>query len=163
SLSDVAVQGAERFLMPDSYVRDTHALATALLDDNRKREGSGRKPLFAIEAETVSLVSQPEPSERVPIPRGEGASELRRSGLGAQSGMGRGPGDVTREARGEAGASGQLPVLLVCGEAMAEAMVDATLGVRVVAVPDVDESYFRASAEVGAQEESVRRARREER
>ncbi len=87
SLTEIAAQGAERLLMPDAFVRDTSALGAALTEDNRRREAAGRKPLFALEAETVTLAAQPEPGERavaaavarVPVT----PAEVRRSALAA--------------------------------------------------------------------------------
>jgi hypothetical protein len=248
SLIEIAAQGAERLLMPDAFVRDAGSLGAALREDNRRREGSGRRPLFALEGEAVGLAAKPEPGERpaVPVARGLATpAELRRAGLvslrrrlrecdgatvehvaarlldrsgfrelkvakrgrehvvytarrrmglgdvrhcvrvlrggsdagrrdvtelrrdlghyGAQIGIVLTPGEAGREARGEAGAAGQLPILLWCGEALAEALADAGVGAATVAVPEVDEGFFRAAAEAAAQEESARRARREER
>jgi hypothetical protein len=249
TLAEIAAVGAERFLMPDAFVRDSVSLQAALTDDNRRRESAARKPLFAIEGDLVTLVGQPEPGERPsaqPRTAGSGAvADLRRSALatlrrrirdcdgptvehlavqmlersgfrdlkvsrrgrehviyvgrkrmgageirycarilrhssevgrreitecrrdlghyGAQIGMVIAPGDASRDARGEASAGGQLPIVLLTGEWMAEAMSDAGVGVTVVAIPEVDERYFRAAAETAGQEEAARRARREER
>lgn len=68
SLVEIAAQGAERSLMPDAFVRDTGSLQAALHEDNRRREAAGRKSLFLIEAEAVTLVAQPEPGERIAAP-----------------------------------------------------------------------------------------------
>jgi hypothetical protein len=249
SLGEIAAQGAERLLMPDAFVRDVGALAAALTEDNRRREAAGRKPLFALQGETVSLAAQPEPGERPAVPvaaRGPMApadvrrsalaalrrrlrecdgptvewvaarvleglglkelkvakrgrehvvftgrrrmglgeirhcvrllrsggeagrrdvSELRRdiSNYGAQIGVVISAGDAAREARAEASAAGQLPVMLLCGEALAEAMTEARVGCRPVVVPEVDEDFFRQAAEAAAEEEAARRARREDR
>jgi hypothetical protein len=246
---EIAAQGAERLLMPDAFVRDVGSLQAALAEDNRRRESSGRKALFQIDGETVTLVAQPEPGERVaPAPAARAPSSVadaRRAGLaalrrrlrecdgatvehvagklleklgfrdlkvakrgrehviytakrrmglgdvrhgvrivrggaeagrrevadlrrdlahyGAQIGVVLGAGDATREARGEAAAAGQLPVLLLCGEALAEALADAGVGCVQVVVPDVDEAFFQAAAEAAEREEAARRARREER
>ncbi|HEX9052644.1 MAG TPA: HTH domain-containing protein, partial [Anaeromyxobacter sp.] len=91
--------------------------------------------------------------------------DLRRDlgHYGAQIGVILSTGDAARDARGDASAAGQLPVVLYCGEALAEALVDAGLGCVPVVVPDVDEEFFRAAAEAAEQEEAARRARREER
>src|SRR3990172_7461931 len=87
ALAEIAAQGAERFLMPDAFVRDTGALASALAEDNRRRETAGRRPLFALEGDTVALAAQPEPGERpvVPIAASRAISpvDTRRSALGA--------------------------------------------------------------------------------
>ncbi len=85
-LAEIAAQGAERFLMPDAFVRDGAALAAALAEDNRRREAAGRKPLFALEGEAVSLAAQPEPGERAAAPLAvarpaAAAGELRKSAL----------------------------------------------------------------------------------
>jgi hypothetical protein len=85
SLSEIAAQGAERLLMPDAFVRDTSALEAALAEDNHRRESAGRKALFAIQGEMVSLAAQPEPGERPAVPavaRGPvAAADVRRSAL----------------------------------------------------------------------------------
>ncbi|HZZ84445.1 MAG TPA: HTH domain-containing protein [Anaeromyxobacteraceae bacterium] len=252
SLAEIAALGAERALMPDAFVRDAAALQAALLEDNRRRESGGRKPLFALEGEQVSLLAQPEPGERAapqaatPATRlAASPAELRRAGLqalrrklresdaataehlcaklleqsglrelkvakrgrdhvvytarrrmgladvrhcvrvirggtdvsrrdltemrrdlghyGAQIGVVLSAGEAAREARGEASAAGQSPVLLLCGEALAEAFADAGIGCTQVVVPEVDEAFFKAAAEAAALEEAARRARREER
>jgi hypothetical protein len=252
SLAEIASQGAERLLMPDAFVRDGASLRAALLEDNRRRESSGRKPLFLVDGDAVTLVSQPEPGERpaaVAAPArpaaAQSASELRRAALaalrrrlrecdaatiehlsarlleksgfrevkvakrgrehviytarrkmgltdlrhgvrivrngadasrrdvtelrrdlahyGAQIGVVVTAGEVAREARGEAAAAGQLPIVLLCGEALAEAFADAGLGTVPVVMPEVDEAFFRSAAELAEKEEAARRARREER
>jgi hypothetical protein len=91
--------------------------------------------------------------------------DLRRDlgHYGAQIGVLFTAGEAGREARGEAAAAGQLPILLVCGEAFAEALADAAVGATTVAVPEVDEAFFRTAAEAAEQAEAARRARREER
>ena len=249
SLGEIATSGAERQLMPDAFGRDHAALASALAEDNRRREAAGRRPLFLVEGETVTLASQPEPGERpsaatlgprpVPSldPRRAGLAALRRRlrdcdpatvehlvlkllerlgyrelkvarrgkdhllvtgrkrmGLaevrhgfrvlrgggdatrrdvvetrrdlghyGAQIGAVLTAGEAQRDARGDAVAAGQLPVLLLCGEALAEAFADAALGCSQVLVPVVDEAWFAAAAEAAGREESARRGRRDER
>ncbi len=86
-LVEIAAQGAERLLMPDAFVRETASLQAALSEDNRRRESGGRKPLFQIDGETVTLVAQPEPGERAAAPapaRGPTTlAEMRRAALGA--------------------------------------------------------------------------------
>ncbi|GEJ57326.1 HTH domain-containing protein [Anaeromyxobacter diazotrophicus] len=250
TLSEVASQGAERLLMPDAFVRDTAALAAALAEDNRRRDAAGRRPLFAVDGEQVSLAAQPEPGERAAQPmaaaaaRPASATELRKAALGAlrrrlrecdaptlehvvaallermglrelkvakrgrdhvvytgrrklgllevrhcvrilrsgdpgrrevtevrrdvgnygaQVGVVVSAGEPAREARGEATAAGQLPVLLLCGEALAEALSEHEVGCRPIVVPEVDEAFFRTAAEAAQTEEAARRARREER
>jgi len=86
TLSEIAALGAERLLMPDAFVRDGGSLRAALVEDNRRRESAGRKPLFLVESETVTLVAQPEPGERAPVAAvaarpatAQSASELRRA------------------------------------------------------------------------------------
>ena len=250
TLAEVGAQGAERFLMPDAFVREPAALAAALAEDNRRRESAGRKPLFALEGEQVSLAAQPEPGERAATPLAAvrpaaSAGELRRAALlalrrrvrecdpatvehvvaklleatglrelkvakrgrdhvvytgrrrmgladvrhcvrviragtdagrrevsevrrdvgnyGAQIGVIVSAGEAPREARGEATAPGQVPVLLLCGDALAEALAEASVGCRPVIVPEVDEAFFRAAGEAAQAEEAARRARREDR
>jgi hypothetical protein len=244
---EIAATGAERALMPDAFVRDGAALGAALSEDNRRREAAGRKALFQIDGDVVTLVAQPEPGER-PAPAAAAraaAGDLRRSALaalrrrlrecdeptvehvamrlleklgfrdlkvakrgrehlvctgrrrmglgdvrhairilrtgadagrrdvsdlrrdighyGAQIGVVVTSGDAAREARGDAGAAGQLPVMLLCGEALAEALADAGVGCVPVVVPELDEAFFRAAAEIAERDEVARRARREER
>ena len=250
SLGEIAAQGAERFLMPDAFVRDGAALAAALTEDNRRREASGRKPLFALEGDSVALAAQPEPGERAAAPLAvarpaAAAGELRKGALmalrrrvrecdpatvehvvaklleamglrdlkvakrgrdhvvytgrrrmglgevrhcirilrgaaepgrrevadvrrdvgnyGAQIGVVVSAGDAARDARSEATAAGQVPVLLLCGEALAEAFTENAVGCRPIVVPEIDEAFFKSAAEAAQQEEAARRARREER
>jgi hypothetical protein len=248
---EIAATGAERLLMPDAFVRDVAALRAALTEDNRRREGSGRKALFQLDGDTVTLVAQPEPGERaaavaVAAPKAAtGAADLRRAALatlrrrlrecdeatvehvsmrlleelgfrdlkvakrgrehvvctarrkigladvrhavrilrtgadagrrdvtdlrrdighyGAQIGVVITAGEAARDARGDAAAAGQLPIVLLCGEALAEAFADAGVGCVPVVVPEVDDGFFRAAAEAAARDEAARRARREER
>jgi hypothetical protein len=87
SLGEIAALGAERQLMPDAFGRDHAALASALEEDNRRRESAGRHPLFQVAGEAVTLVSQPEPGERAaavaaPV-RQATPADLRRAGLSA--------------------------------------------------------------------------------
>jgi hypothetical protein len=91
--------------------------------------------------------------------------EVRRDlgNYGAQMGVLLGAGDAGRDARGEASAAGQLPVVLLCGEALAEAFTEAGVGVNAVAVPEIDEAVFGAAAEIAEREEASRRVRREDR
>jgi ribonuclease E len=250
NVAEIAAQGAERLLMPDAFVRDTASLDSALLEDNRRREASGRKPLFQIEGDVVTLVAQPEPGERVAAPavaarapaspldvrlaalaalrrrlrecdgptvehvvgklleklgfrevkvakRGRehviytarkrmGLGDVRhairivRSGgdagrrdvtdlrrdvghYGAQLGIVVTSGDAGREARSEAASAGQLPIVLLCGEAFAEALADAGVGCVPIVVPEVDEAFFKTAVEAAGREEAARKARREER
>jgi hypothetical protein len=247
-LVEIAATGAERMLMPDAFVRDAAALRAALSEDNRRREGAGRKALFQLDGDTVTLIAQPEPGERaapVAAPRAASAGDLRRSALaalrrrlrecdeptvehvsmrlleklgfrelkvakrgrehvvctgrrkmgladvrhairilrsgadagrrdvsdlrrdighyGAQIGVVVTPGEAAREARGDASAAGQLPVVLLCGEALAEALTEAGVGCVPVVVPEVDEAFFKAAAEAAERDEAARKARREER
>ena len=84
-LAEIAATGAERLLMPDAFVRDVAALRAALTEDNRRREGNGRKALFQLDGDTITLVAQPEPGEHaaaVAAPRPvSGAADLRRAAL----------------------------------------------------------------------------------
>jgi hypothetical protein len=84
---EIAATGAERLLMPDAFVRDAASLRAALAEDNRRRESAGRKALFQIEADTVTLVAQPEPGERAAAPAPARApatlQEVRRTALAA--------------------------------------------------------------------------------
>ena len=249
-LAEIAAQGAERLLMPDAFVRETASLQAALAEDNRRRESAGRKPLFQIDGETVTLVAQPEPGERRAVPPqparpAASAAELRRVALaalrrrlkecdgptlehvaarlleklgfrdlkvakrgrehviytarrrmgladlrhgirimrtgadasrrdvselrrdlghyGAQIGVVLTAGDAARDARGDASAPGQLPVVLLCGEALAETLAEAGIGTVPVVIPEVDEAFFRSAAEAAEKEDAARRARREER
>jgi ribonuclease E len=250
AIAEIAAQGAERFLMPDAFVRDSAALAAALAEDNRRRQSAGRKPLFAIEGDQVALAAQPEPGERAAVPLAvprpaASAGDLRRSALlalrrrlrecdaatiehvvvklleamsihdlkvakrgrdhvvytgrrrmgladvrhcirilrgggepgrrdvgevrrdvgnyGAQIGVVVSAGEAGREARGESTAAGQLPVLLVCGDALAEALTEHAVGCRPIVVPEVDEAFFKSASEAASLEEAARRARREDR
>jgi hypothetical protein len=92
-------------------------------------------------------------------------SDLRRDvgHYGAQLGVVVTSGDAGREARSEAAAAGQLPIVLLCGEALAEALADAGVGCVPVVVPEVDEGFFKVAAEAAEREEAARKARREER
>ena len=248
-VAEIAALGAERLLMPEAFVRESASLESALLEDNRRREGAGRRPLFQIESGTVTLVAQPEPGERVaaaaPVRVAASLADVRRTALaslrrrlrecdgptaehvagklleklgfrdlkvakrgrehviytarkrmgvaeirhgirilrggaeagrrdivdlrrdlghyGAQLGVVVSAGDAAREARSEALAPGQLPVVLLCGEALAEAFAEAGVGCVPVVVPEVDEPFFKAAAEAAEREEAARRARREER
>jgi hypothetical protein len=86
ALAEIAAQGAERSLMPDAFVRDTGALAAALAEDNHRRETAGRRPLFALEGDTVALAAPPEPGETGSDARSEPRDLPRRhapSALGA--------------------------------------------------------------------------------
>jgi hypothetical protein len=72
--------------------------------------------------------------------------DLRRdlAHYSAQMGLVLAPGEVAREARGEASAAGQAPVALYCGEALPDEMIALRVGVTVqtVEVPDMDEPFF---------------------
>ncbi len=86
TLAEIAAQGAERLLMPDAFTRDANALRAALLEDNRRRESGGRRELFQVDGDVVSLVAQPEPGERPALPMLRAAAtpaEARRAGLAA--------------------------------------------------------------------------------
>ena len=61
---------------------------------------------------------------------------------GAQIGMLVTSGEAHRDARGEASAAGQMPVLLIAGEAFAEAFAEAGIGCRLVAIPEADEEFL---------------------
>jgi hypothetical protein len=91
--------------------------------------------------------------------------DLRRDlgHYGAQIGVVITPGDAARETRTEAAGAGLLPVLLLCGEALAEAFADAGVGCAQVVVPEVDEGFFQTAGAAAEREESARRVRREER
>lgn len=249
TLRELAAMGAERMLMPDAFVRETRSLAAALLEDNRRRESAGRKPLFTVDGENVSLGAAPEPGERPAVAIAArapvGATEMRhaamaalrrrlrecdgstvewlvgrllektdyrevkvakrgresvlltarrRMGLadvrhvirvvrngadvsrrdvtdvrrdignyGAQIGVLLTAGEAQRDARGEATASGQTPVFLLCGEAFAEAFADAGVACRQVIIPEVDEGFLAQAVEAAQREEAARMARRDER
>ncbi len=87
SLRELASLGAERMLMPDAFVRETSSLAAALREDNRRRESAGRKALFAIDGEQVTLGAVPEPGDRpAPVAAVLGPAspaEMRRAALAA--------------------------------------------------------------------------------
>ena len=87
TLRELASLGAERMLMPDAFVRETGSLAAALREDNRRRESAGRKALFSIEGDSVTLGAVPEPGERpVPVVAALGPAspaEMRRAALAA--------------------------------------------------------------------------------
>lgn len=249
TLRELASLGAERMLMPDAFVRDAGSLAAALREDNRRRETAGRKALFAIDGENVTLGAVPEPGDRpapvVAVRAPTSPAEMRRTALaalrrrlrecdgptveylvarlldasgltevkvakrgrdsvvftarrrmglvdvrhairvlrggadvskrdvadvrrdvghyGAQIGMLVSSGEAQREARGEATAPGQLPVLLLAGEAFAEAFADAGVACRIVSIPEADEEFLATAAETALREETARKARREER
>jgi hypothetical protein len=82
---------------------------------------------------------------------------------GAQIGVLVSSGEAQRDARGEASAAGQMPVLLIAGEAFAEAFADAGIGCRIVSIPEADEEFLATAAEAALREETARKARREER
>jgi ribonuclease E len=86
-LRELAALGAERMLMPEAFVRDAGSLAAALREDNRRRESAGRKALFAIEGDLVSLGAVPEPGERpapvVAVRAPSSPAEMRRTALAA--------------------------------------------------------------------------------
>ncbi len=82
---------------------------------------------------------------------------------GAQIGMLVTSGEAQREARSEATAAGQLPVLLIAGEAFAEAFADAGVGCRIVEIPEADEDFLATATEAAQRDEVARKARREER
>ena len=87
TLRELASLGAERMLMPDAFVRETSSLAAALREDNRRRESAGRKALFAIDGEIVTLGAVPEPGDRpAPVVGAMGPAspaEMRRAALAA--------------------------------------------------------------------------------
>ena len=88
TFAEIAARGAERLLMPDAFVRDASALAAALTEDNKRREGAGKKALFGLDGELVTLVAQPEPGERAAAPARVAApaavpGDARRAGLAA--------------------------------------------------------------------------------
>ena len=87
SLRELAALGVERMLMPDAFVREAGSLAAALQEDNRRREAAGRKALFAIDGDIVSLGAVPEPGERpAPLVAARAPSspaEMRRTALAA--------------------------------------------------------------------------------
>ena len=249
SLRELAALGVERMLMPDAFVRDAGSLVAALQEDNRRRESAGRKALFAVDGDIVSLGAVPEPGERpapVAAPRAPSSpAEMRRTALaalrrrlrecdgptveylvarllektglheikvakrgresvvftgrrrmgladvrhairvlrngadvgrrdvtevrrdlghyGAQIGVLVTSGEAQRDARGEATVAGQMPVLLLAGEAFAEAFADAGFACRIVSIPEADEPFLQEAAEAAQREEVARKVRREER
>jgi hypothetical protein len=91
--------------------------------------------------------------------------DLRRdiSGYGAQIGIVISTAEVQRDARGDAVAAGQLPVVLLCGDALAEAAAESGTACRAVVVPEVDEAFIQEAVAKAAVEEAARRQRREDR
>jgi len=87
SPGELAALGAERLLMPDAFVREPQSLVAALREDNRRRESAGRRPLFEVQGDTVTLAAQPEPGERpAPVAAARapaGPAEMRRVALAA--------------------------------------------------------------------------------
>lgn len=87
SLRELAALGVERMLMPDAFVREADSLVAALQEDNRRRVSAGRKPLFAVEGDLVSLGAVPEPGERPALVASARAPaspvEMRRAALAA--------------------------------------------------------------------------------
>ena len=61
---------------------------------------------------------------------------------GAQIGVLLSAGEAGRDARGEATAAGQMPVVLLVGEALTEAFADAGVACRQVIIPEVDEAFL---------------------
>jgi ribonuclease E len=87
SLRELAALGVERMLMPDAFVREAGSLVAALQEDNRRRESAGRKALFAVDGDQVSLGAVPEPGERPALVASARAPaspvEMRRTALAA--------------------------------------------------------------------------------
>jgi len=87
SLRELAALGVERMLMPDAFVREAGSLVAALQEDNRRRESAGRKALFAVDGDLVTLGAVPEPGERPVLASAARASaspaEMRRAALAA--------------------------------------------------------------------------------
>ncbi|MBI5548046.1 MAG: restriction endonuclease [Deltaproteobacteria bacterium] len=82
---------------------------------------------------------------------------------GAQLGIVLCPAEVTRDARHEAQAGGQSPVLLWCADALAEKHIEAKVGVGSTSIEvwDLDEDFFRRCRDKGREDERSRRGREE--
>jgi HJR/Mrr/RecB family endonuclease len=91
--------------------------------------------------------------------------DLRKDLLhyGAQLGLLVSPADITRDARHDAQASGQAPIILWCADAAAEKFAESKLGVGLVSVEvlDLDDDFFRRCREKPRDEERPRRGREE--
>ena len=91
--------------------------------------------------------------------------DLRKDLLhyGAQLGLLVCPADITRDARHDAQASGQAPIILWCADGLADKYAEAKLGVGSVQVEvlDLEEDFFRRCREKGREEERTRREERQ--
>ncbi|MGC4114100.1 MAG: restriction endonuclease [Myxococcales bacterium] len=95
----------------------------------------------------------------------EDIDDLRKdlAHFGAQLGIILSPADVTRDARHDASAGAQVPVLLWCADALSDLYAEAKLGLMSLSVEvlDLDEAFFRQCREKGREDERTRRAREE--
>src|SRR5437868_5139547 len=139
-LAELAADLLRRQLLSEALVRDLPSLVAALLEDNRRRTEAGRKPVFIVDGDRVTLVRGGREIGRADV------QELRKdlAHYSAQMGLVLSPGEAGRDARSEASAAGQAPVALYTGEALPEEMIACRVGVTVqtVEVPDLDEAFF---------------------
>jgi ribonuclease E len=85
-LAELAADLLRRQLLSDALVRDLPSLVAALLEDNRRRTEAGRKPVFIVDGDRVTLVEFPPPAtllEEARAPHG-GARPLSAVQLGAE-------------------------------------------------------------------------------
>src|SRR5438270_7707072 len=61
-LAELAADLLRRQLLSEALVRDLPSLVAALLEDNRRRTEAGRKPVFIVDGDRVTLVEFPPPS-----------------------------------------------------------------------------------------------------
>jgi hypothetical protein len=61
-ISELADALLKKNLLSEALVRDHASLVQALLEDNRRRTEAGRKPVFIVDGERVTLVEFPAPS-----------------------------------------------------------------------------------------------------
>jgi ribonuclease E len=61
-LAELAADLLRRQLLSEALVRDLPSLVAALLEDNRRRTEAGRKPVFIVDGDRVTLVEFPPPT-----------------------------------------------------------------------------------------------------
>src|SRR5437588_626891 len=85
-LAELAADLLRRQLLSEALVRDLPSLVAALLEDNRRRTEAGRKPVFIVDGDRVTLVEFPPPTallEEARAPHG-GARPLSGNQLGTE-------------------------------------------------------------------------------
>src|SRR5437660_3882608 len=85
-LAELAADLLRRQLLSEALVRDLPSLVAALLEDNRRRTEAGRKPVFIVDGDRVTLVEFPPPTallEEARPPHG-GARPLSGNQLGTE-------------------------------------------------------------------------------